>query len=234
MRNSERLGPVGIVFNKPEVAKMFQQSLTERNIETAVFPNTTALEASLRLNRFPKVIILSKNATIQENVAEIPRILIGNGEGDDAKFELDNGASRYIKISDGKPKDIAETAAAMAKGIIERSRILSPITVGNVCINPSGRLLTIEGQTKKLSPKQFDLLSFLMDNADNVLSHDEIHAFIQRRYKGHNGVNIRMTLREIRLSLGNYAEHVVSVRKKGYFFASNPKQTKLSRFANSV
>lgn len=49
------------------------------------------------------------------------------------------------------------------------------ITIGDITLNPSTRIVTVRGENKLLPNKEFQLLEFLMINADIVFSRETIY-----------------------------------------------------------
>lgn len=81
---------------------------------------------------------------------------------------LDLGADDYI----AKPFGILELVARINAKLRKSQK--SALVFKDVCIDDSTHVVTVAGEEKKLTLKQYELLKMLIQNASNVLSRDAL------------------------------------------------------------
>ena len=101
---------------------------------------------------------------------EIVMLTVKNTEED--KIEaLDAGADDYIT----KPFHVGELAArlraAVRRASASQTDDAAPIRIGEIELDPARRLVKINGEAIHLTPKEFELLHFLMSHAGLPLTH---------------------------------------------------------------
>jgi len=84
---------------------------------------------------------------------------------------LDLGADDYVL----KPVDLYELGARL-RSLVRRShgQTQDVLTCGNLQLNPSARLVTLDAQAVSLSTREFDLLHVLLLNMGRVLSREQL------------------------------------------------------------
>jgi DNA-binding response OmpR family regulator len=108
---------------------------------------------------------------------DIPIIMLtARREETDRIAGLEMGADDYI-IKPFSPQELVSRIRA----VLRRSRILSPpepkdqtLSYGNLSINPDSRLVTLSGEEKILTVKEFDLLWLLARHPRQVFTRDQL------------------------------------------------------------
>jgi len=106
--------------------------------------------------------------------SSVPVIILSVRDQEKDKIEaLDAGADDYLT----KPFGIGELMARM-RGVMRRSALagsIEPIvTVGDLQIDFSHRLVTLAGAELSLTPTEYDILKVLVQSAGKVLTHLQI------------------------------------------------------------
>lgn len=137
-------------------------------------------------------------------VSEVPVIVItARGADDVVVATLDAGADDYLV----KPFSVAQLEArvrAVLRRKIEEGTS-ARLVVGELVIDVPARTATIEGRDLDLSPKEFDLLTLLVERSGEVMSKRELLAEIWREPYGGADHTIDVHLSWLRKKLGESA-----------------------------
>jgi two-component system KDP operon response regulator KdpE len=109
-------------------------------------------------------------------VSDVPIIMItAKGDMQDAVEGLNAGADDYV------PKPFAvEELLARVNAVMRRTKnnltqtSTDKIKLGGLVVDLGQRQVTINGQSAHLTPTEFKLLTYLANNADKVLPHEEL------------------------------------------------------------
>jgi DNA-binding response OmpR family regulator len=109
---------------------------------------------------------------LREEKLEMPIIILtAKGQESDVVLGLKLGADDYVT----KPFSIKELLARVEAFLRRQRRQTGTVfTFGDCSLNTTARTLLRGGQDVPLSPKEFELLTFLVTNAGRALSRDRI------------------------------------------------------------
>jgi DNA-binding response OmpR family regulator len=138
-------------------------------------------------------------------------ILTARDQLEDKVRGLDLGADDYVL----KPFDLDEIAARL-RALVRRAhgRPEPVIAVGEVVLNPAARTVMRAGQPVELTPREFDLLHLLLQNADRVLTRRVLE---EQLYTWNDAVDsnaLEVHIHHLRRKLGS--ELIRTVRGVGY------------------
>jgi two-component system OmpR family response regulator/two-component system response regulator QseB len=124
---------------------------------------------------------------------------------------LDLGAADYVL----KPFDLDEIAARL-RALVRRAhgRPEPVLTLGEIELNPAARTVTRAGVAIELTPREFDLLQVLLQNADHVLTRRTLE---EQLYTWNDAVDsnvLEVHIHHLRRKLGN--ELIRTIRGVGY------------------
>ena len=92
------------------------------------------------------------------------------------------------------------------------------ITVDEIEIEPSRRQVKAAGKPVVLSPKEYDLLLYFIENREQILSRDRIlDAVWGADYEGYDRA-VDTYVKKLRVSLGKSSYHIETVIKSGYIW----------------
>ena len=110
--------------------------------------------------------------------SDVPIVVLSARERETEKIEsLDLGADDYVN----KPFNVGELMARMRTALrhrMQRQAEVPILRVGGLEVDSVRRRVTRAGAELKLTPKEFELLSFLARHAGRVLTHKQILAAV--------------------------------------------------------
>lgn len=134
---------------------------------------------------------------------------------------LDAGADDYIT----KPFHLGELAArlraAVRRAHASQADDAAAITIGEIELDPVRRLVKRAGTAIHVTPKEFELLHFLMSHAGLPLTHNRILAAVWGPEYGHELEYLRTFVRQLRKKLGDDAaspKYLLTDSQIGYRF----------------
>lgn len=127
---------------------------------------------------------------------------------------LDMGADDYVE----KPFGIMELISRV-KAVLRRSRKNKPdtkLTFKEISIDYEKRLVKVKGKEVNLTHKEFELLYYLMQNQEIVLSRDKIMNQVWGfDFEGETRT-IDVHIGTLRLKLGDAGKYIQTIRNVGY------------------
>jgi DNA-binding response OmpR family regulator len=137
-------------------------------------------------------------------VTDVPVIVAtARSEDRDVIRTLDAGADDYLV----KPFSV-EQLEARVRAVLRRSSAESAapqIVVGDLRIDQSSRVATLDGVLLQLSPKEFDLLVYLAERVDVVVSKRQLMAEVWRQPYGGSDKTVDVHISWLRKKLGENA-----------------------------
>lgn len=156
---------------------------------------------------------------------DIPILIVSARRDDIDKIRsLGFGADDYIE----KPFSPAVLAARVKSQLARYERLKGTakentgiITIGDITLNPSTRIVTVRGENKLLPNKEFQLLEFLMINADIVFSRETIYNRIWGMESFGNTSTVPVHINRIRDAIEKDPadpQHILTIWGVGYKF----------------
>lgn len=174
-----------IVEDEEKLARMLELELTYEGYETEkALDGPTGLTMALS-GRFDLVLLdimlpgLSGMEVLRrlrrEEQSYTPVLLLTARDAVTDKVSgLDAGAEDYIT----KPFAIEELLARIRVSLRKRSSGVQPqstqLTVGEICLDPESRSVTLRGEPVSLTRREFDLLQHLMEHPNRVLTREQL------------------------------------------------------------
>jgi DNA-binding response OmpR family regulator len=159
------------------------------------------------------------------SLARVPIILLtARGEEADRIAGLRTGADDYV-VKPFSPAELVERVKAQLRRVALDTRRPAPddrlLRGGDVALDPAARTCVVRGQAVALSPKEFDLLHYLMAHAAQPFSRDQLlDAVWDKEYLGYPST-VTVHVRRLREKLEKDPErpaHVKTVWGVGYKF----------------
>ncbi|HEV2991972.1 MAG TPA: response regulator transcription factor [Candidatus Angelobacter sp.] len=173
-----------VVDDEPQITRVLRTSLSTHGYDVRI-----ANDGEAGLTTFqewnPDLVItdlsMPKMTGIElcENIrdhSQVPIIVLSVKGEDKTKVEaLDKGADDYVT----KPFSINELLARI-RASLRRSNLAkepesdSPIHIGDFHIDPQTRIVSVSGKEVHLTPKEFDLLTYMARHPGKVLTHSTL------------------------------------------------------------
>ena len=155
-----------------------------------------------------------------KKIKDIPVIMLSaRGEEYDKLFGFELGIDDYM-VKPFSPKELmARVNAVLARhnsgGQKETNEVME---FGGLVIDIPGRSVTVDGEKIELTPKEYDLLFFLVENKNIALSRDKLLQDIWGYDFFGDDRTIDTHIKNLRNNLGPYRDHIVTLRGVGYKF----------------
>ncbi|MCR4767148.1 MAG: response regulator transcription factor [Saccharofermentans sp.] len=92
------------------------------------------------------------------------------------------------------------------------------IEVGEIMIEPARRLVSVNGRRTELTPREYELLLYFVENRDQALTRNQIlDAVWGRDFEGYDRA-VDTYIKKLRASLGEASYHIETVIKHGYMW----------------
>ncbi|MDD6311625.1 MAG: response regulator transcription factor [Firmicutes bacterium] len=145
-------------------------------------------------------------------------MLSARSEEVDKLFGFELGIDDYV-VKPFSPKELM----ARINAVISRNKGQEMVSekimkFDGLEINIPGRTVSIDGQKVELTPKEYDLLFYLVENKNIALSRDKLLSDIWGYDFYGDDRTIDTHIKNLRNNLGKYRDYIVTLRGVGYKF----------------
>jgi DNA-binding response OmpR family regulator len=156
-------------------------------------------------------------------VSPVP-IIVATARSDEASIVsvLEAGADDYV-IKPFGPAQLHARITAVLRRVGSGSAASAPVVIGELALDPAARVVTLAGAEVELTPREFDLLSYLASRAGSVVSRRELMAQVWRQPYGGADDSVDVHLSWLRRKLGETAQqprYIHTVRGVGVRLAA--------------
>ena len=156
-----------------------------------------------------------KNLRQNARTAALPIILLTAKNAEyDKVHGLDSGADDYVT----KPFGVMELLSRI-KAVLRRVEKATPddcLALGAIALDSRRRVVTVDGHEVSLTFKEFELLHYLMQNPELVLSREKIMAAVWGFDFEGESRTVDMHIKTLRRKLGEAGAQIGTVRGVGY------------------
>lgn len=154
-----------------------------------------------------------------KKIKNIPVIMLSaRNEEYDKLFGFELGIDDYV-VKPFSPKELmARINAVLARHAGPTEVQPDVLEFGGLVINLVGRTVTVDGARIELTPKEYDLLFYMVKNKNIALSRDKLLSDIWGYDFFGDDRTIDTHIKNLRNNLGPYREHIVTLRGVGYKF----------------
>ena len=145
-------------------------------------------------------------------------MLSARGEEYDKLFGFELGIDDYV-VKPFSPKELmARVNAVLARKGGGEAINPDVLVFDGLEINIPARTVTIDGERVELTPKEYDLLFYLVENKNIALSRDKLLSDIWGYDFYGDDRTIDTHIKNLRNNLGKYRDYIVTLRGVGYKF----------------
>ena len=154
-----------------------------------------------------------------KKIKDIPVIMLSaRGEEYDKLFGFELGIDDYI-VKPFSPKELmARINAVLTRFKSKSASTQDYLKFGGLEINIPARTVTVDGKKIDLTPKEYELLFYLVENKNIALSRDKLLSDIWGYDFFGDDRTIDTHIKNLRNSLGPYRDYIVTLRGVGYKF----------------
>ena len=147
--------------------------------------------------------------------SNIPVILLtAKTQEEDKLIGFENGSDDYV-TKPFSPKELV----ARVKALLNRDKLKHDIyQYETLKIDKSSRIVTVDNQEIKLSPKEYDLLIYLVNNKNIALSRENLLTNVWGYDFFGDDRTVDTHIKTLRFSLGKYRNTIITLRGMGYKF----------------
>ncbi len=152
-------------------------------------------------------------------IKDIPVIMLSaRGEEYDKLFGFELGIDDYI-VKPFSPKELmARINVALSRRNPTAASNLEVLKFEGLEINIPARSVTVDGSKADLTPKEYELLFYLVLNKNIALSRDKLLSDVWGYDFFGDDRTIDTHIKNLRNNLGNYRDYIVTLRGVGYKF----------------
>lgn len=150
----------------------------------------------------------------------IPVIMLSaRGEEYDKIHGFEVGADDYV-VKPFSPKELMMRISAVINRTKQRAELSEKeiYTIDGLTINFTGRLVYVDGEKADMTPKEYDLLFYLVRNKGIALTREKLITEVWGYDFYGDDRTIDTHIKLLRKNLGDYAKLIVTLRGVGYRF----------------
>lgn len=216
-----------VVDDEPKIREVIREYAEFNGHEVTEATDGMSAVGLCKLNDYDLVILdimmpkLDGFSTCKEikKIKDIPTIMLSaRGEEYDKLFGFELGIDDYI-VKPFSPKELM----ARINAVLNRKNAASSLKTDllkfdGLEINIAARTVAVDGNRVELTPKEYDLLFYLIENKNIALSRDKLLADIWGYDFFGDDRTIDTHIKNLRNALGDYRDFIVTLRGVGYKF----------------
>lgn len=154
-----------------------------------------------------------------KKIKDIPVIMLSaRGEEYDKLFGFEMGIDDYV-VKPFSPKELmARVNAVLQRKSGSENNSAQVMKFDGLEVNFAARTITVDGERVNLTPKEYDLLFYLIQNKNIALSRDKLLSDIWGYDFFGDDRTIDTHIKNLRNNLGPYRNFIVTLRGVGYKF----------------
>ncbi len=216
-----------IVDDEPKIREVIREYATFSGYEVSEAADGMEAVRLVRENAFdlivmdimmPKLDGFSACKEIRRE-KDVPVIMLSaRGEEYDKLFGFELGIDDYVTKPFSPKELMARINAVLARHGAAEAKKDAPLKFDGLEIDMAARTVTIDGVRADLTPKEYDLLFYLVKNRNIALSRDKLLQDVWGYDFFGDDRTIDTHVKNLRNHLGPYRDRVVTLRGVGYKF----------------
>ena len=157
---------------------------------------------------------------IRKEKADVPIILLSaRGEEYDKIHGFELGIDDYV-VKPFSPKELMmRVGAVLRRARTGPSKVVhEAVDIDGMVVDYTARQVTIDGQAVELSPKEYELLFFMVKNRGIALTRDKLISEVWGFDFFGDDRTLDTHIKLLRKQLGDYARYITTLRGVGYRF----------------
>lgn len=149
----------------------------------------------------------------------VPVIMLSaRGEEYDKLFGFELGIDDYV-VKPFSPKELmARIKAVLKRNFVSESSVPEKLAYEGLEIDIAGREVYVDGEKASMTPKEYDLLFYLVKNKNLALTRDKLLEEVWGYDFFGDDRTVDTHIKMLRNSLGQYRKFIVTLRGMGYKF----------------
>ena len=216
-----------VVDDEPKIREVIREYAEFNGYEVTEAEDGMSAVGLCKLNQYDLVILdimmpkLDGFSACKEikKIQDVPIIMLSaRGEEYDKLFGFELGIDDYI-VKPFSPKELM----ARINVVLDRRNSSSHnksdvLKFRGLEINIAARTVTVDGKRVDLTPKEYELLFYLIENRNIALSRDKLLSDIWGYDFFGDDRTIDTHIKNLRNNLGKYRDYIVTLRGVGYKF----------------
>ncbi len=154
-----------------------------------------------------------------KKIKDIPTIMLSaRGEEYDKLHGFDLGIDDYVTKPFSPKELMARVNAVLSRGKVQTKATSDVLKFNGLEINMIARTVTVDGTKVELTPKEYELLFYLVENKNIALSRSKLLMDIWGYDFFGDDRTIDTHVKNLRNNLGPYRDYIVTLRGVGYKF----------------
>jgi two-component system, OmpR family, KDP operon response regulator KdpE len=220
-----------VVDDEPQIRRVMRSALTAEGYQVRDAKTGEAALEELRKERYDLVLLdmnmpgmdgLETCSMIRASSEVAVIMLTVRGAEQDKIAALDAGADDYVTKPFSIPELLARIRASLRRVPLTVESGVR-IAIGDMDINVAARRLTVRGVDVRLTPKEFDLLLYLVENAGVPIPHGKLLQAVWGPDYGGEVEYLRTFVNRLRKKIEidpGKPEHILTEPWVGYRFAT--------------
>ena len=216
-----------VVDDEPKIREVIKEYAEFNGYEVTEAEDGMSAVGLCKLNDYDLVILdimmpkLDGFSACKEirKIQDVPIIMLSaRGEEYDKLFGFELGIDDYI-VKPFSPKELmARINVILARRNASTQNKADVLVFGGLEINIAARTVTVDGKRVELTPKEYELLFYLIEHRNIALSRDKLLSDIWGYDFFGDDRTIDTHIKNLRNNLGPYRDYIVTLSGVGYKF----------------